>query len=106
VQPYPGLGVATLVSIGGGQQPAWNRATGRELFYVTTLPDPAGRLRLVAVGFQAGRPPRVGPMRELFAFDPKDLGFSCGDGPRCYDVAPDGERFYAVQARPCPQRGR
>jgi len=99
VQPYPSLGPATQVSIGGGQQPAWNRANGRELFYVTTLPDPAGKLRLVAVGFQAGRPPGVGPTQELFTFDPKDLGFFCGDAPRCYDVGPDGQRFYAVQAR-------
>jgi hypothetical protein len=37
-----------------------------------------------------------GRPRKLFAFNPRDLALSCAP-VRCYDVAPDGQRFFAVQ---------
>lgn len=39
----------------------------------------------------------------LFEFDPRDLSFACIP-LRCYDVALDGERFFAVQAGRLPRR--
>ena len=109
VRPYPGSGGAVPVSIGGGTDPAWH-PNGREVFF-TSLPDPAGRRRMMAVEFAPGSPPpldvahgalsaaegpRVGRPGELFTFDPGELRLACIT-IRCYDVAPDGQRFYAVQ---------
>ncbi|WP_110169560.1 hypothetical protein [Luteitalea pratensis] len=37
--------------------------------------------------------------RTLFRFDPANLGIACVP-LRCYDISPDGRRFYAVQRRP------
>ncbi len=59
--------------------------------------DPAGKRRMMAVAFTLGSPPTLGRPRELFSFDPRTLWMSCKQ-VRCYDVAPDGRRFYAVQA--------
>jgi hypothetical protein len=44
------------------------------------------------------RAERPGQPRLLFPFDPRVLGFSCTP-LRCCDVAPDGQRFYAVESR-------
>ena len=99
VRPYPGPGPAEPVSIDGGWSPAW-APTGRELFFVS-LPDPEGKRRLMAVEFAPGSPPRIGRPRALFAFDPRDLRLACTP-VRCYDVAADGERFYATQAQAPP----
>jgi len=52
-------------------------------------------------GLSAVEGPRIGRPQTLFEFDPGDLSFSCLPG-RCYDVAPDGQRFYAMQARTPP----
>jgi serine/threonine-protein kinase len=99
VRPYPGPGPAEPVSIDGGWSPAW-APTGRELFFVS-LPDPEGKRRLMAVEFAPGSPPRIGRPRALFAFDSRDLRLACTP-VRCYDVAADGERFYATQAQAPP----
>jgi hypothetical protein len=47
--------------------------------------------------------PRIGRPRVLFEFDGlRGLNFDCNPG-RCYDVARDGQRFYATQrAAPPP----
>jgi hypothetical protein len=37
----------------------------------------------------------------LFEFDHRDLSFVCTP-VRCYDVAPDGQRFYTRQSRTLP----
>ena len=84
------------MSIEGGRDPAWNPA-GRELFFVD-LPDAAGKQRMMAVDFLNGTPPRIGRPRPLFEFDPRDLALGCTP-LRCYDVAPDGQRFYGYQVR-------
>ena len=99
VRPYPGPGPAEPVSVDGGWSPAW-APTGRELFFVS-LPDAEGTRRLMAVEFAPGSPPRIGRPRVLFAFDPRDLRLACTP-VRCYDVAADGERFYATQAQAPP----
>jgi len=99
VRPYPGLGPAEPVSVEGGWSPAWH-PSGRELFFVS-LPDPADKRRMMTVQFEPGSPPRIGRPRPLFTFDNRDLYFACGP-VRCYDVAPDGQRFYAVQYRTPP----
>jgi len=98
VQPYPGPGPITQVSVEGGVIPAWN-PNGRELFYASGE-DPAGKRWLMAVEFEAGSPPRIGTPRRLFEFD-RDLTFLCSP-VRCYDVAPDGQRFYAHQLHRVP----
>jgi serine/threonine-protein kinase len=93
VRPYPGPGPAEPVSLEGGWCPAWNPAAG-ELFFLS-LTDEAGRIRMMAVEFASGSPPRIGRPRLLFEFAERDLPFR-GFPVRRYDVAPDGQRFYAV----------
>ena len=102
VQPYPGRGTGTLVSMDGGVSPAWH-PDGRELFYVTLAP-PGAKRRMMAVGFEAGPPVQISQPRVLFEFDPHELaGFTCIP-VRCYDVAADGQRFYATMVTtPPPQ---
>ena len=95
IRPYPGPGPRTRVSVGGGDNPAWN-PSGRELFYLTRS-DAAGKRRMMAVPFMPGAPPRLGTPRLLFEFDPLKLRFACTP-TRCYDVAPGGERFYVTQS--------
>jgi hypothetical protein len=56
---------------------------------------------MMAVDFEPGSRPRIGHPRSLFEFDPRDLALACTP-LRCYDVAPDGQRFYARQARNPP----
>jgi len=101
VQPYPGKATGTLVSDEGGISPAWH-PSGRELFYVAPA-GADGKRRMMAVGFDPGPPVRVAQPRVLFEFDPHALaGFSCLP-VRCYDVALDGQLFYAVRVRnPAP----
>jgi Tol biopolymer transport system component len=100
VRPYPGPGKAEQVSLEGGSSPAWN-PNGRELFFDTGLPAPTRRM--MAVDFAPGSPPRIGRPQTLFEFDPTDLVFACLPS-RCYDVALDGQSFYAMQVRTPPPR--
>jgi len=44
-------------------------------------------------------PARIGPAQSLFEFRGRELSFWCSP-VRCYDVAPDGQGFYAMQFRP------
>jgi serine/threonine-protein kinase len=101
VQPYPGRGTGTLVSVEGGVSPAWHPGGG-ELFYVTPMTTD-GKRRMMAVDFEPGPPARIAQPRVLFEFDPHELaGFSCIP-VRCYDVARDGQRFYAMQVAASPR---
>jgi len=99
VRPYPGPGPAEPVSVDGGWSPAWN-PSGRELFFVS-LPNQEGRRRLMVADFAPGSPPGIGRPRELFAFDPRELRFACAP-VRCFDVARDGQKFYATRAEMPP----
>ena len=94
VRLYPALGRAEPVSIDGGGSPAW-RPNGRELFFLSP-PDQAGKRQMMVADFTPGSSPRVGHRRPLFEFDDRDVRFG-GSPARSYDVAPDGQRFYAVQ---------
>jgi hypothetical protein len=53
---------------------------------------------MMAVEFQAGAPPRIGRPRALFESDSAAF-FAAGAVARIYDVAPDGQQFYAVRER-------
>jgi len=99
IRPYPGPGPAEQVSIDGGLSPAWHPG-GKELFFVSA-PDPAGERSVMSVEFDARSAVAAGRPRRLFVFDPRVLPFYCVP-LRCYDVAPDGQRFYLVQSRTPP----
>ena len=75
---------------GGAAAPAWRR-DGRELFYQT----PKG---LMAIDITGAGAPDFGAPRLLFGGD--FLIDSAEDGPRSYDVAPDGKRFLMFVVRP------
>ena len=101
VRPYPGPGPPVLVSINGGMSPAWRR-DGRELFYVERCvgagcPDgtAAARNSMMSVAFAAASFPRVGAPRPLFVIE-SGSGWGCLP-VRCYDVSPDGQRFFVRQ---------
>ena len=86
LQPYPGPGSTTPVSIGGGDSPVWSR-NGRELFY---------RLgnRMMVVEVETEPTLRVSPPEELWEERYFDGAF--GTDVRQYHVAPDG-RFLMMR---------
>ena len=90
VVPYPGPGGKIQVTNSGGMSPAWRR-DGGELYYQTE----AG-LRAMAV--TPGTQLKFGPPRLLFGGN--FVMDSREDGPRGYDVAPDGKRFLMIQTSP------
>jgi len=94
VAPYPGPGAKRRVTNGGAASPVWSR-DGRELYYQTYEGG------LMAVSVTDGPDLVVGAPRRLFSgdymIDARD------DGPRAYDVSPDGKRFLMfVDERPAP----
>ncbi len=95
VRPYPGPGPAQQVSVDTGHSPAWN-PSGKELLFVRRVQGATGESSMMAVEFGAGPPVTIGQPRLLFTFYRRALQFSCAP-VRCYDVAPDGQRFYVVQ---------
>jgi eukaryotic-like serine/threonine-protein kinase len=99
VRAYPGSGASEPVSLEGGSNPAWH-PNGREIFFVGRA-GPDGKNRMMAATFTPGSPPKIGRPESLFLFDPLDLPINCG-WVRCYDVAADGQRFYATQRVPTP----
>jgi serine/threonine-protein kinase len=105
VQPYPGSGQKIQVSVDGGQAPAWNRRGG-ELFFVGQGDESQGKPpRLMVADVRTSPSLVVGQTRALFEIT--QGVFSCRPA-RCYDVAPDGQRFFAIQqrtsAQPAPVR--
>jgi len=101
VRPYPGPGAPEPVSKEGGRSPAWN-PKGGELFFVSLFNAAVDReARMMAVDFAPGSPPRIGRPHVVFEYAPRDVQFDCIP-KRCYDVAPDGQRFYVMQS-PTPQ---
>ena len=86
IQPYPGPGPKTPVSIGGGEEVRWS-ADGSELYY-------RNGQSLMAVPIQTGSTLVVGRPQPLF-----DDTFRNGvaiNGAREYDVGPDG-RFLMMR---------
>ena len=79
--------------VGKGLYPAW-RKDGRELFYLEPVSQRSGvniHSRMVAVPFQSGSKPHIGPPKALF-------GLKRFTG-NTYDVAPDGQRFLISTSR-------
>jgi Tol biopolymer transport system component len=103
VQPYPGPGPRIQVSRDGGVNPAWNR-NGHELFYLTEavgLPFKEER-RMMVVDVRETPSLALGSPQQLFVFDERKFPtFRCGP-TRCYDVAPDGQRFFGAQHQEFP----
>jgi Tol biopolymer transport system component len=77
IQPFPGPGPKTQISVGGGSAPRWRR-DGRELFYLS--PDS----RVMAVPVVPGAAgPEAGTPSALFTLPPTSG----------YEPSPDGQRF-------------
>jgi eukaryotic-like serine/threonine-protein kinase len=83
VRPFPGPGAQTIISSGGGAEPAWG--SGHELFYRS-----GGTLVSATLGLEDGV--SVLSRKLLFA-----APYLRGRGNRNYDVAPDGSRFVFVK---------
>jgi len=91
VASYPDGASTRRVATDGAREPIWSR-DGRTLFY---------RLgsKMFAVSFQEGRPPVLGPPREMFDVQYYSAG---GPGNTQYDAAPDG-RFLMMKAQDDPR---
>jgi Tol biopolymer transport system component len=91
IQPYPGPGPRIQVSTTGGVSPAWSRDQ-KELFFLLPGPRPvmmSAAISALAQGLNVGTP------RYLF-----DGEFVLTGPVRGYDVSPDGQRFFMIQALP------
>lgn len=100
VQPWPGTGPRQQVSVEGGSSPTWN-PKGDEMFFLSQgVPGrtPACRaMMLVDVNLEPTL--RLGRPRTLFEW----TGACPLCGPiRCYDVAPDRQRFFKDESLPAP----
>jgi len=84
VEPYPGPGPKTKISIGGGHKPVWSR-DGKELFYRSS-----GQM-MVAAKIETEPQFRVTGHEELFEWKHMHC-LTC----QTYDVAPDG-RYLMVK---------
>ncbi len=82
VQPYPGPGARTRISVEGGFSPAWSR-DGRELFYRI---NSGGKRKMMAVNITTDPAFTAGKPRMLFEED----RFQPSLPVRSYDVAADG----------------
>jgi dipeptidyl aminopeptidase/acylaminoacyl peptidase len=92
VVPYPGPGPKRRVSAQGGVSPVWSR-DGRELFFQA---DDG----LMSARVTAGADIQFDTPRRLFG--PTFMVDSREDGPRGYDVSPDGQRFLMLRFVPAP----
>jgi len=81
LQPFPGPGAKTPVSIGGGSWAVWS-SDGSTIYY-------QGAGRFMAADVTLGASARVGRPRELFPDTPY-FQPPLGGGARQYHVAPDG----------------
>jgi Tol biopolymer transport system component len=98
VQPFPGPGPRTQVSVKGGISPAWN-PSGGELFFVTPPdPDEPDSRHMMVVEVSTHPALRLGTPRALFRFSATEQSFT-GAPSRCYDVSADGQHFYIVRGR-------
>jgi Tol biopolymer transport system component len=96
IRSFPEPGEKRRISTGGGVYPQWG-PSGQELFYLSrdgklmVAPLKGGRTSL-----EASLP------RELFAL-PASLGGLGLNGPRPYEVAPDGQHFLASDIAAGPE---
>jgi Tol biopolymer transport system component len=90
VQPFPGPGEKTKVSIDGGTEPRWS-AGGEEIFYIS--PD----AKMMAVRFRsAGPAPDIGKPEPLF--QTRKIRGGTSSVLQQYDVSPDGRFLINVNA--------
>jgi Tol biopolymer transport system component len=82
----------TVISVGGGNQPVWNR-NGSELFFV----DLQGRLKSVSIRHTPNGAPTLGVPVEL-----KVPPIGVGHWGTQYDVSPDGGRVYFLERELAP----
>jgi Tol biopolymer transport system component len=87
VQPFPGPGEKTILSIGGGLQARW-RSDGRELFYVA----PDGRLMAVGMRVTADGQ-AIQPSSPVPLFITRVSSTRSGGSRHDYAVSRDGQRF-------------
>jgi serine/threonine-protein kinase len=80
VQPFPGPGRATQISIEGGREPLWSRDS-KQLFYRQSK-------QVWAVDVQTARKPRL-----LF----EQEGYGLSSTLRAWDISADGKRFLMVK---------
>ena len=91
VQPYPGPGARTQISVEGGVSPAWAR-DGRDLFY-RVLPDEfGGKFKMMTVNNTTDPPFTAGKPRMLF----EEGRYEFSQPLRSYDVSADG-RFLMLE---------
>ena len=94
VERFPDLEGRQLISIGGGDNPAWSD-DGRALLYLRRPLGPTDAVMRVPLDFIEGDPPSVsaGTPERLFDFG----RFSSGRGfGRSYDISPDGQQFLMI----------
>jgi len=91
VQPYPGPGPKSRVSLGGGQEPVWSR-NGSHVYY-------RGRALMNSVDVRTSPTFSASMPRTVFI----DTYLTDHRADRNYDVSADGTRFLMVKrARPLP----
>jgi len=89
LQPYPGPGPKTQISVDGGRSPTWS-GDGLELFY-----QDGDKMMAVNVTTE----PAVKVAKPVLLFEATDdIGIPC----RTYDVTPDGQRFLMVDVSKLP----
>jgi hypothetical protein len=99
VQPWPGPGPRQQVSVEGGSSAAWN-PNGGEIFFLGQFPGPPYCRAMMVVDVNLEPTLRLGRPRTLFEW----AGACPLCGPiRCYDVAPDGQRFFVTEGLPAPE---
>ena len=87
VVAFPGPGGKRQISTGGGTSPRWTR-NGRELFYRN-----GNKMMAVAISLQPTF--KASTPRVLFEGEYEEAGRP--DGPRNYDVTPDGQHFVMIK---------
>jgi Tol biopolymer transport system component len=85
VQPFPGPGARSQVSVDGGVMPVW-APSGREIFYRNGDKMMAVPIESTAQSFIPGTPAM------LF-----EKSYVTSEGDQFYDVAPDGQRFVMLK---------
>jgi serine/threonine-protein kinase len=90
VQPFPGPGARTQVSVTGGREPVWSR-DGRRLYYRDDQD-------LIAVSVSTSGPFTILSREKLFTDTFLRAPFHAN-----YDVAPDGSHFLFLKATEEPQ---
>ena len=97
VEQYPRPGTPITISTHGGLAPAWNPKR-QELFYVESHPEEEDDWRMMSVDMRSPMTP--GKPLPLFPFSSKNLLLATCFPIRCYSVAPDGQKFFALRMLP------